>query len=131
MLDPKGNTGIYMLYMYVRIISIMEKSSQGSGDVLAKHCAENEFKITNASEKALAMAILRLPEQLELSATDLQVSKVCDLVAEIAENIAAFYRDSKVVGSDEEISRVLLLEATRRVMSKSFDLLGMMTVEKM
>ncbi len=26
MLDPKGNTGVYLLYMFVRICSIMEKS---------------------------------------------------------------------------------------------------------
>lgn len=62
---------------------------------------------------------------------DLQINKVCELVAEIADNIGGFYRDSKVVGSDEEISRVLLLEATRKVMAKSFDLLGMMPVDKM
>lgn len=26
MLDPNGNTGVYLLYMYVRIVSIMQKS---------------------------------------------------------------------------------------------------------
>ena len=26
MLDPKGNTGVYLLYMYVRILSIMAKA---------------------------------------------------------------------------------------------------------
>lgn len=25
MLDPKGNTGVYLIYMYVRICSIMRK----------------------------------------------------------------------------------------------------------
>lgn len=29
MLDPKGNTGVYLLYMYVRILSIMAKSKSG------------------------------------------------------------------------------------------------------
>lgn len=27
MLDPKGNTGVYLLYMYVRICSIMRKAN--------------------------------------------------------------------------------------------------------
>lgn len=29
MLDPKGNTGVYLLYMYVRILSIIAKSKCG------------------------------------------------------------------------------------------------------
>lgn len=131
MLDPKGNTGVYLLYMYVRVGSILEKSSHGTGEALAKLKKESEgFKITNQSEKELALAILRLPEQLELAVSDLQINRVCDLVYEIAVKIAEFYNISKVVGSQEEQSRVLLLEATKKVMAKAFDLLGMKTIDK-
>jgi arginyl-tRNA synthetase len=35
-----------------------------------------------------------------------------------------------VVGSQEEESRVLLLEATKKVMAKAFDLLGMKTIDR-
>lgn len=68
MLDPKGNTGVYLLYMYVRICSIIEKSKYNIEDLKKK---EKGFLITNASEKELALTILRLPEQLELALTDL------------------------------------------------------------
>lgn len=88
------------------------------------------FKITNAKEKELALAILRLPEQLELAVTDLQINRVCDLVYEIACKISEFYQSSKVHGSEEEVSRILLLEATKKVMAKTFDLLGMKTIDK-
>lgn len=131
MLDPKGNTGVYLLYMFVRICSIMEKSSVGSAEALEKLKKESAgFKITNPSEKELAIAILRLPEQLELAVSDLQINRVCDLVYEIAVKIAEFYSASKVVGSEEEHSRILLLEATKKVMAKTFDLLGMKTISK-
>lgn len=131
MLDPKGNTGVYLLYMFVRICSIMEKSTFGTHDALEKLKIESEgFKITNPTEKELAIAILRLPEQLELAVSDLQINRVCDLVYEIAVKIAEFYQQSKVVGSEEEQSRVLLLEATKKVMAKTFDLLGMKTIAK-
>lgn len=33
MLDPRGNTGVYLLYMYVRVLSIMRKGSY-EGDAL-------------------------------------------------------------------------------------------------
>ena len=36
MLDPKGNTGVYLLYMFVRIVSIMQKSEFGRDDSLTK-----------------------------------------------------------------------------------------------
>lgn len=65
-----------------------------------------------------------------MAVADLQINRVCDLVYEIAVKISEFYSQSKVVGSDEEASRVLLLEATRKVMKKSFDLLGMKTIDK-
>lgn len=63
MLDPKGNTGVYLLYMFVRISSIIQKSNFGTGEALEKLKKESEgFKISNNSEKELALAILRLPE---------------------------------------------------------------------
>lgn len=130
MLDPKGNTGVYLLYMYVRVCSIMAKSQHGSGEPLEKLKAEGNFIISNQSEKELAIAILRLPEQLELAVADLQINRVCDLVYEIAVKIADFYNTSKVVGTPEEQSRILLMEATKKVMAKSFEILGMQTIDK-
>lgn len=63
MLDPKGNTGVYLLYMFVRISSIIQKSNFGTSEALEKLKKESEgFKISNNSEKELAIAILRLPE---------------------------------------------------------------------
>jgi arginyl-tRNA synthetase len=63
MLDPKGNTGVYLLYMFVRIVSIMQKSEYGKEDTLAKLKLEHAgFVVSNKSEKELALAILRLPE---------------------------------------------------------------------
>lgn len=131
MLDPKGNSGVYLLYAYVRINSIIEKSKYGSPAELEKLRAEaHVFKLTHDSERELAMAILRLPEQLELAVSELQINKVCDFIYEIACQIQAFYQNCKVHGSEEERSRILLLDACRKVMSKAFDLLGMMKIDK-
>lgn len=100
MLDPDGNTGVYLLYMYVRIMSILEKSQMGSGEALEKIKTEAAFEISNASEKELALAILRLPEQLDLAVASLDLNRVCDLLYEIATKIASFYNESMVVGSE-------------------------------
>jgi len=72
MLDPRGDTGVYLLYMYVRINSIIEKSKFGQPEELEKIRAENHgFKISHDSERDLALAFLRLPEQLELAVSEL------------------------------------------------------------
>ena len=127
MLDPKGNTGVYLLYMYVRICSIIAKSKYSIDDLKT---SEEGFVLTNNSEKELALTILRLPEQLELALSTLQLNCICDLLYEIAVKIGEFYNESKVIDSPEEKSRILLLEATRKVMAQTFDLLGMKTIEK-
>jgi arginyl-tRNA synthetase len=53
-----------------------------------------------------------------------------DLLHDIAVKVGEFYSQSKVIGSEQEESRILLLEATRKVMAKCFDLLGMKTIER-
>jgi len=48
MLDPRGDTGVYLLYMYVRINSIIEKSKYGQPEELEKLRAGAEgFKISH------------------------------------------------------------------------------------
>jgi len=73
MLDPKGNTGVYLIYAYVRICSILRKAG-----VEENKSDEYEFKISNNSERDLAMTILRLPEALEAAAKDLMMNRVTD-----------------------------------------------------
>lgn len=132
MLDPKGNTGVYLLYMYVRILSIIAKSKHGKDAGSLQSLKEkSQFEIMNPSEKELALSVLRLPEQLELAINDLQLNRLCDLLYEISTKIAEFYQQSKVIDSEQEESRVLLLEAVKKVMEVCFDLLGMKTIERL
>ena len=131
MLDPRGNTGIYLLYMYVRVLSIMRKGSY-EGEALSALLSDPEvkFTISNKSERELALALLRLPEQIDLAMTDLQLNRLTDQLYEIAVKIGEFYQQSKVLGAQEEKSRILLLEATRKVMQVLFKLLGMQTIDR-
>jgi len=49
---------------------------------------------------------------------------------EISVKMGEFYQQSKVIGSAEQNSRILLLEATRKVMKLLFDILGMRTIDR-
>jgi len=89
-----------------------------------------KFKITAPAEKELALILLKLPEQIDLALADLQMNRITDLVYEISCKIGEFYNQCHVLGSPEEKSRILLLEATRMVMKTCFDLIGMRTLER-
>ena len=41
-----------------------------------------------------------------------------------------FYRDCRVIGSPEQNSRLLLVAAAEKVMRQGFDLLGIVTLDK-
>lgn len=82
MLNPEGNTGVYNLYAYVRILSILEKSTMGTGAGLAETKQKAAFKVSNAQERELALSLLRLPEQLDLTIEDLKINMLTDQLYE-------------------------------------------------
>lgn len=46
MLDPRGNTAVYLIYAYVRLCSIIRKAEMNTDD-LTKLAKEHPFKITH------------------------------------------------------------------------------------
>lgn len=74
MLDPRGNTGVYLIYAYVRICSILRKAGYKESDPISKY----QFTISHPSERDLALTLLRLPEALDAAARDLMVNRVTD-----------------------------------------------------
>jgi len=75
--------------------------------------------------------ILRLPETIDGVFFDLQVNKICKQLYDVAGCIGSFYWANKVLGSEEEKSRILLLEATWKCMKTLFNLLGMQTLDRL
>lgn len=61
MLDPKGNTAVYLLYAYARICSIIRKG----GDEAIQRALQSRIEIGHQKERALALTLARLPDTLE------------------------------------------------------------------
>ena len=53
------------------------------------------------------------------------------MLYEISVKIGEFYNHVKVLGSEEEKTRIILMEVTRKVMEQCFIMLGMKTIEKL
>lgn len=127
MLDAKGNTGVYLIYAYARICSILRKAGF---DEKTANINDYVFTASNKSERDLALTILRLPEGIEAAAKDLMVNRLTDQLYEIATSIGDFYHNTKVIGSDNQNSSIALLLATKKAMETCFHLLGMRYLDK-
>lgn len=127
MLNPQGNTGVYLIYAYARICSILRKAEFNEETA---NLEEYVFTSSNKSQRDLALTILRLPEAIEDSAKNLMVNRLTDQLYEIASRIGDFYHNTKVIGSENEKSSIALLLATKRSMETCFNLLGMKTIDK-
>jgi arginyl-tRNA synthetase len=126
MLDPRGNTAVYLIYAYARICSILTKA----GSEAVERGVNSELQITTPHERALALLLCRFPDILETVVDELALNKVCDLLYEISVKYSEFYNACKVIDSPEQDSRLQLCLATKLMMFKLFHLLGIKPLEK-
>lgn len=130
MLALDGNTAPYLQNAYVRIRSIFRK-----GQVETKALDMRAIAIAHASERMLALKLLRFAPTLELAARRLEPSRLCTYLYELASTFHAFYENCPVlkehVPEPVRTSRLALCDLTARVLQQGLELLGIETVEQM
>lgn len=65
MLDPKGNTAVYLMYAYARICSIKRKA--GIAEDMSALLKDTKIELKTEHEVNLAAYLLRLPDSLGLA----------------------------------------------------------------
>jgi arginyl-tRNA synthetase len=125
MLKFEGNTAAFLLYAYVRIQGIKRKVQKEISSI------KSHVHLQHPSEIALGVHIRQLGEILDSVSKDLLPSRLCDYLYTLAEKFHAFFRDCRVEGTPEEESRLLLCEATGRVLEKGLFILGLKTMDRM
>ncbi|MDX8431038.1 MAG: arginine--tRNA ligase [Candidatus Algichlamydia australiensis] len=127
MLNFEGNTAAYLLYSYVRIQGIKRKVGKDLGEVqdLAK------IMLEHPSEISLGLKLCQFGETLRVMERDLLPNRLTDYLYNLAESFHAFFRDCRVEGVDEENARLLLCEATARVLKQGLEILGLKTLDRM
>ncbi|CAD7956665.1 unnamed protein product [Amoebophrya sp. A120] len=130
MLDPRGDTAVYLLYAYARICSIQRKAGFKSPEEMTAKIPLSKLNITEPEERNLLLEILKFPDVLESVLHSLAVHNLCEFLYKVVNLYTAFYMKCKVVGHEEQDSRLLLIELTRRTMKSCFDLLGCGTLER-
>lgn len=127
MLRFEGNTAAFLLYAYVRIQGIKRKVGKEINEVLQRTC----ICLEHPTEITLALHLRQFGEVLDIMARDLVPHRLCDYLYELAEKFHAFFRDCRVEGSPQEESRLLLCEASARVLEKGLNILGLKTLDRM
>lgn len=127
MLRFEGNTAAFLMYAYVRVAGIKRKVNIDPLTLFKTNC----IKLEHPSEIELGLHLLRFQEALDLVADDLLPNRLTDYLYTLAEKFNAFFRDCRVEGSSQQNERLLLCEATARIIKQGLTILGVQTVERM
>jgi len=123
MLQFEGNTAAFLLYSYVRTLSIQRKAN--------KEITHSAIELEHASEIALALHLLRFDTVIYEMAEDLLPHKLADYLFEAAEKFNAFFRDCRVQGDPKENSRLMICKMTEKTLATGLHILGLATTDKM
>ena len=130
-LSFEGNTGPYLQYTYVRIMSIFRKLKEENIDV------ENENIILDdmtGIERELAAELLRFPQAVVKSYESYRPNIIADYLFDMAKLFNNFYNSSSILKEENKKvmdARILLAKKTAFVLKEGLSLLGIKTVDRM
>ena len=123
------NPVYYVQYAHARIASILRLASEkeidfSHGDVSL---------LTSEPELALIRKLSLLPELIEMAAEAHEPHHLTYYAKDLANVFHAFYRDCRVVSTDEALTaaRLKLVSATKIVLARTLYLMGMTAPDKM
>jgi arginyl-tRNA synthetase len=126
MLSMQGNTAPYLINAYVRTRSIFRKL-EGSVQLT------NDCALTEPAEIALAMKLAQFAEATHDVLEDHRPNTLATYLYELANTYHSFYEACHVLNSEGTVrnTRLMLCEATGRVLKQGLGLLGIQTTERM
>ena len=130
-LSFEGNTGPYLQYTYVRIMSIFRKLKEENINI------ENENIILDdmtGIERELAAELLRFPQAVVKSYESYRPNIIADYLFDMAKLFNNFYNSSSILKEENKKvmdARILLAKKTAFVLKEGLSLLGIKTVDRM
>jgi arginyl-tRNA synthetase len=114
--ESADNPVYYVQYAHARIAGILDKAA-GSPDATRVGALE-------PAERALVKKLVAFPAEVAEAADRRAPHRIATYALDLARDFAGFYETCKVVGSEQEAFRLALCDATRAVIARSLDLLG-------
>jgi len=120
------NPVFYVQYAYARIRNIF-KQLEGAVDI-----DNADLSKLNAKEEVnLAKSVIKFKDSLKKALDELEPYFITKGLLDIAENLHRFYNRIKVIGSDKQKERLLLLNVVANTIKLGFDLIGVEAKERM
>ncbi len=129
MLAMEGNTSVYLQYANARIRSILRRADAAGAR------AGSTITVGEPAERALAIALLRLPTAVAATDRGHAPHTLCVYLYELATAFSGFYENCPILAdttsSEERASRLALATLTSRALVLGLDLLGIEAPEKL
>jgi arginyl-tRNA synthetase len=133
MLNTSGDTAVYLLFSYARVASILRKGKEEKGFDASEQSMESllaTIAVEHPAERQLAFELLQFGDVIRSVLKDLMPNRLCDFIKETSVKFTDFVTKCHVLNSEEMHSRLILCEAARRILEKSFHLLGIETLQR-
>ena len=130
-LNFEGNTGPYLQYTYVRIMSIFRKLEEENINVENTDIVLDEMA---GIERELASELLRFPQAVVKSYENFRPNIIADYLFDTAKLFNSFYNSSSILKEEDKQvmdARILLAKKTAFILKEGLKLLGIKTVNRM
>jgi arginyl-tRNA synthetase len=133
--ESQDNPVYYVQYAHARIAGILAKAGEDRVRAALDADPRASAEQLHPSARSLVKRLLELPGEVGEAGDRRAPHRLTTYAHETAQEFSAFYRDVKVVGAadeggDEDV-RLALCVATKRVLARSLDLLGVSAPESM
>jgi len=132
--DFEGETGPYLQYAHTRCLSILRKARESGelkGEVTVLKSLYGQLK--TSEELQLVKTLGQFPLHLERTLSFSKASQLAHYLIDVTQAFGVFYRECKVLGNSAELTsaRLMLVEATHRVLGRGLTLMGIPMPERM
>lgn len=118
----EGNSGPYLLYTYVRCVSILAKSDNPLDGSISQLAGD---------EVVLARILSQFPTIVQMAAKELMPSDIATYLYSLAKEFNLFYEKNKIIGEEREAIRLVMVKNVEQVLKNGLYLLGIKTVDRM
>jgi len=129
MLAFEGNTAPYLLYAYARVCSLFER-----GKVSETQSRHNSVKLTESTERDLALAILQFQELFEQSTEERKPHHLCSYLYELTGRFMRFYEQCPILQGTSTVqqeSRLGLCAKVAEILRTGLQSLGISVLDRM
>ncbi len=126
------NPVYYVQYAHARICSILREAER-AGAPLPRAEETDLTPLAAPEEWVLAKRVVTFPEVVYAAGTKREPQRLCAYGREVAEAFHVFYTQCRVLTGDADLTtaRLVLVDATRRVLRNTLDLIGVAAAERM